>query len=216
MFDKIRQLFSQDGKRNRQKHQLTRPEYAYLFDEPPADTWISLDLEMTGVNPKSDHILSVGAVKITRTDGVLSIDTAHALSIVCRPPVMPSKDSIVIHGLRPIDVENGVDYERMLATLLPFIGSCPIVGFCTDMDMAFINAIAKPYLGTTLANECLDVSLIDQTIRKRTNKNPDITIDRQHLSELLERYNIPYLPAHDASNDALMSAMLFCHLWDRR
>ncbi len=110
------------------RQSLTDPSFGYLFDKPPADEWISLDLEMTGLNPKTDHILSVGAVKISRTDGVLSIDTANALSLVCRPPVMPSTDSIVIHGLRPMDVENGVDYDQMLKILLPFIGSRPILG----------------------------------------------------------------------------------------
>ena len=97
------------------RKKLSDPSFGYLFDKPPADEWISLDLEMTGLNPKTDHILSVGAVRIFRTDGVLSVDTANALSLVCRPPVMPSTDSIVIHGLRPMDVENGVGYDGAVA-----------------------------------------------------------------------------------------------------
>ena len=194
------------------RKKLSDPNFAYLFDKPPVDEWISLDLEMTGLNPKTDHILSVGAVRICRTDGVLTVDTANALSIVCRPPVMPSVDSIVIHGLRPMDVENGVSYDEMLHLLLPFIGSRPLLGFCVDMDVGFLNAQSKRMLGVNLPNKSLDISSLEQSYRQRYNRNPDAPIDKKHLITLIKEYNIPQLPAHDALNDALMVAMLFCHL----
>ncbi len=194
------------------RQSLTDPSFGYLFDKPPADEWISLDLEMTGLNPKTDHILSVGAVKISRTDGVLSIDTANALSLVCRPPVMPSTDSIVIHGLRPMDVENGVDYDQMLKILLPFIGSRPILGFCVDMDIGFINTQSKRFLGVNLPNTPLDISTLEQKYRQRHNKDPNGICDKKHLNTLIKEYDVPILPAHDALNDAMMVAMLFCHL----
>lgn len=194
------------------RKKLSDPSFAYLFDKPPADEWISLDLEMTGLNPKTDHILSVGAVRIARTDGVLSVDTANALSLVCRPPVMPSTDSIVIHGLRPMDVENGVGYDEMLKVLLPFIGSRPLLGFCVDMDIGFINTQTKRLLGVNLPNKSLDISNLEQAYRQRHNRNPDAPCDKKHLNTLIKEYDIPILPAHDALNDAMMVAMLFCHL----
>lgn len=203
------QLFD---KKTRQKSKLLRPEYAFLFDESTDDEWVCLDLEMTGLNPKTEHILSIGAVKIIKENNELSLEIGSGLSMICRPPIMPTQDSIVIHGLRPIDVENGVTYEQMLPTLLNFIGNRPVVGFCTQMDMAFINELARPFLGTTLPNQLLDVSIIDQKIRRKQNKNPDMIIERRHLNDLLVDYNIPLLPAHDAFNDAVMTAMLFCML----
>lgn len=93
----------------------------------------SLDFEMTGLNPKTDHILSVGAVRLHRAgDASMQIDTGNALSLICRPPVMPSKETIVIHGLRPSDVEHGISYDEMLPLLLEFIGNRPIVGFAVN------------------------------------------------------------------------------------
>lgn len=194
---------------------LTRPEFAYLYDTPPSDEWVSLDLEMTGLNPKADHILSVGAVMIKKKQGHFELDTANALSLVCRPPVMPSDDSIIVHGLRPSDVAKGVDYEAMLKTLLPFIGSRPVVGFCTEMDMAFVNALVKPFLGVPLMNACLDVSLMEQAMSQKKHSGHDLLAKRKHLNVLLDEYRIPRLPAHDALNDAMMTAMLFCHLKER-
>lgn len=207
MFDFVKKLFN-----NNQKGKLTSPEYSYLFDEPPADEWVCLDLELTGLNTKSDHILSVGATKIIKDGTTFRVDTASALSIICRPPVMPDTNSIVIHGLRPMDVENGLTYDEMLAQLLPFIGARPIVGFCTSMDVVFLNTLIKPRLGIKLPNRLLDVSILDQKIRQKANKNGDLPVDKRHLNELLQSYKIPILPAHDSLNDALMTAMLFCHL----
>ena len=37
--------------------------------------------------------------------------------------------------------------------------------------------------------------------------------NRKHLAALMDDYHIPRLPAHDALNDAIMTAMLFTHLY---
>ncbi|MFA9486418.1 MULTISPECIES: exonuclease domain-containing protein [unclassified Moraxella] len=199
-----------------QSSQSKDPKYAHLAahltGKPPADEWVCLDLELTGLDPKNHHILSISAVKISKAHDTFVIDTANALSIICRPPIMPSTNSIIVHHLRPCDVKNGVSTDEMIACLLPFIGTRPIIGFCTSMDAKFINALIKPRLGKKLPNTLIDVTQLDQKLRQKTNKNSDLPIDKRHLTELLQAYQIPILPAHDSLNDALMTAMLFCHL----
>lgn len=197
-------------KKQRQKSQLIRPEFGFLFDEKPAQEWVSLDLEMTGLNPKTDHILSFGAVKIYQQNNSFHIDTGNALSLICCPPVMPNHDSIVIHGLRPQDVANGISYDEMLPKLFEFVGSLPIIGFCVSMDMGFINQLAKPFLGTNLPNQTIDISQLHQQILHK--KDPNLVASPKHLTQLLTDFDIPKLPTHDALNDAIMTAMLFCHL----
>lgn len=209
MFDSIKNLFG-GQKLERQKQRLIKPQYGYLFDAELPNEWVSLDLEMTGLNAKQDHILSVGAVVIRRENDNFVIDTDGALSLVCRPPVMPTHETIVIHGLRPIDVENGLSYDEMLTQLLPMLKSRPIVGFCVDMDMAFLNAIVKPFLGVALPNNIVDVSRLYQQNQHR--HDPNQVGQLKHLNQLLEEYQIPPLPAHNALNDAIMTAMLFTHL----
>ncbi len=100
LFHRIKNLFV-GQKLARQKQRLSKPEYAYLFDTPLSKVpheWVSLDLEMTGLNAKQDYILSVGAVQVRKESNGFVIDTDSALSLVCRPPVMPTHDTIVIHG----------------------------------------------------------------------------------------------------------------------
>lgn len=203
--------FSKSAKKSRQKTKLLIPKFANLFDSVENE-WVCLDLEMTGLNPKTDYILSVGAIKIVKEHNIFRIDTANMISLICLPPTMPNMNSIIIHGLRPIDVENGIHYAEMMDILLSFIGGRTIVGFCTDIDLNFLNTIIKPYLGINLPNNAIDVSTMEQRFRQKNSKNPDIIIEKKHLNTLLNEHKIPRLPSHDALNDAMMTAMLFCHL----
>lgn len=185
---------------------LTRPELKGLFDPPLPNQWVAIDCEMTGLNPKKNHLLSIAAIHI---NGSL-IDSGNGKHLICRPPTMPQKDTIIIHGLRPIDVENGSSYEQMLKALLPFIGNRPIVGFCPQLDMAFLNPLTKRYMGSPLPNQVIDIrSLYNHYSGNRTQGIPH---KAQHLTSICEQLGLPDLGAHDAYNDAIMTAMAFLSL----
>lgn len=126
-----------------QKNHLQRPELASMFNTPLADKWVAIDCEMTGLNPKKHHLLSIAAIHINGD----SIDTGNGLHLVCRPPVMPDRDTIVIHGLRTADVEHGMSYDEMLALVLPFIDNRPLVGFCPQIDTGFFEPFGQALYG---------------------------------------------------------------------
>lgn len=189
-----------------QKKNLQRPELISMFDKPLADKWVSIDCEMTGLNPKKHHILSVAAIHINGD----TIDTGNGLHLVCRPPVMPDRDTIVIHGLRTADVEHGMSYDEMLALLLPFIDNRPIVGFCPQIDSGFLNPLVRRYMGVPLPNKVIDVRQLYS--RRLAGHTQSIPSQDQHLTNILAHYDIPELGTHDAYNDAIMTAMAFLHL----
>ncbi|PNK61827.1 3'-5' exonuclease [Psychrobacter sp. FDAARGOS_221] len=188
-----------------QRH-LSRPEYAFMFEPAAKDEWVVIDCEMTGLNAKKNHLLSVAAIHI---DGSV-IDTAQGLHLICRPPMMPTEDTIIIHGLRPLDVEYGLSYEQMLQILLPFIGNRRIVGFCPQLDMSFLNPLAKTYMGTPLPNPVIDIRHLYN--RYSGDRTQGVAHQAQQLTAICESLDIPELGAHDAYNDALMTAMAFLHL----
>lgn len=188
------------------KSRLQRPELADMFAPPQSGHWVAIDCEMTGLNPRKHHLLSVAAIHVN--DNI--IDTGNGLHLICRPPIMPDADTIVIHGLRAAEVENGMSYEDMLALLLPFIGNRPIVGFCPQIDTAFLNPLVKRYMGSPLPNQVIDVR---QLYAREMGSNAQTAPDKSHhLSNILAHYDIPELGAHDAYNDAVMTAMAFLHL----
>lgn len=189
-----------------QKSQLQRPELASMFNKPFADQWVAIDCEMTGLNPKKNHLLSVAAIHINGN----TIDTGSGMHLVCKPPVMPDRDTIVIHGLRTADVEHGMSYDEMLALLLPFIDNRPIVGFCPQIDTGFLNPLVKRYMGTTLPNKVIDVRHLYS--RRMSGQTQGLSNQSQHLTSILAHYDIPELGTHDAYNDAVMTAMAFLHV----
>ena len=188
------------------KRALTRPDLAHLLSPSLPNQWVAIDCEMSGLNPKKHHLLSIAAVHINGDH----IDTGNGCYMVCRPPVMPEADSIVIHGLRPHDVASGISYDEMLALMLPFIGNRPIVGFCPQLDMAFLNPLTKAYMGIALPNTVIDIR--DMYNRKTGNRTAGVSHQGQHLTQILKKYNIPDLGSHNAYNDAVMTAMAFLHL----
>lgn len=187
---------------NLKKKRLKDTRYSYLFEKPSPERWVSIDCEMTGLNPKTDHILSVAAVAI-EGNRILSGEGLH---IICRPPQMPTADTIRIHGLRPSDVEYGIDYPTMFDTLMSYIGSSPIIGYHIKLDLAFLNILAKAQIGQPLPNRSLEVATM--FLHKQQQKTGAPYHD-QRFEHILETLAIPDLGAHSAYNDALMTAMIF-------
>jgi len=189
-----------------QKKNLRRPELEIMFEKPLTNEWVAIDCEMTGLNPKKHHLLSVAAIHINGD----KIDTGNGLHLLCRPPVMPERDTIVIHCLRTADVEQGMSYDEMLALLLPFIGNRPLVGFCPQIDTGFLNPLVRRYMGVDLPNEVIDIRHLYS--RRMVGRSQGLSSQAQHLTSILAHYNIPELGIHDAYNDAIMTAMAFLHV----
>lgn len=188
---------------------LSRPDLASLFEPPESEAWVAIDCEMTGLNPKKNHLLSVAAIHINQQ----RIDLGSGLHLLCRSPVMPKQDTVVIHGIRPQDVAIGMAYEAMLDRLLPFIGNRVIVGFCPQLDLAFLNPLVKHHIGTVLPNQVVDIGALYQ--KKTGNRTEGVQSASQHLTQILRAYDLPNLGQHDAFNDALMTAMAFLCLKGR-
>lgn len=140
--------------RNLQKKKLLNKEFEYLFDEEPKNEYVCLDCETTGLNPKKDEILSIGAVIIKENKVLMS----KTFNIYVKPSDNISTQSILIHRIRPIDLENAIDPEEAIYELLKFIGSRVIVGYYIKFDIAIISRYTKKYIGIKLPNSSIEVS----------------------------------------------------------
>jgi DNA polymerase III subunit epsilon len=183
---------------------LANPQFAYLWDAPPTDEYISLDCEMSCLDPKQAEILSIAAIKIKGSRILLS----EHLKLLVKPAGQIDPACIAVHGLRHQDVQAGMAIEEALITLLHFIGPRPLVGYYLEFDLAVLGRLLKPMLGVALPNASLEVSEIfyDQMV---TAHHPDVDLS---LSHILQTLNLPDLPRHDPLNDALLAAMVFLKL----
>lgn len=197
MFNSIQNYFK--------KKSLTNQDYLYLFDKYEGDEYVCFDCETTGLNPKVDDIISIGAVIIKDNKIILSKKFERFI----KPKTKLQADSIQIHQIRECDLENAKDIDDVIVEFLEFIGNRPLVGYYLEFDVAMINKYVKPKLGIKLPNKQLEVSAIyyDKVIGTIPQGNVDLKFDT-----IMKKLDLPVMGKHDALNDAIMTSMIFLKL----
>ena len=197
MFRIIKQYFN--------KKNLKDKKYEFLFDETSNDEYVCFDCETTGLDPKKDDIVSIGAVIIKNN----TIISSKKFVKFVKPKTKLQADAIKIHHIRECDLEDAEDIDKVIEEFLEFIGNRTLVGYFLEFDMAMINKYLKPKVGITLPNKALEVSAIyyDYKIEKIPQGNIDL-----RFNTIMEELNIPTLGKHDAYNDAIMTSMIFIKL----
>jgi DNA polymerase-3 subunit epsilon len=197
--------FIQSLKIKSNRRRLKEKEFDFLFEEDTSGEYVVFDTETTGLNPKKDEILSIGAVKIKDN----KIITSQTFEVFIKNSCEISSKSIEIHRIRPIDLQNAKTTDIAIREFLNFIGSRPLVGYYLEFDVSMINKYIKPMLGVTLPNKMIEVSEIyfDKTISLIPQGNIDLRFDT-----ILKKCGVPDMGAHNAVNDAIMTAMVFLKL----
>lgn len=182
-----------------------------MFDAPPADEWVALDCETTGLDVVKDEIISIGAVRIKGN----RILTSERLELLVRPEKGVSAESIRIHHLREQDVAQGLPIDDAMKQLMHFIGSRPLVGYYLEFDLAMINRAIWPLLGMNLPQPQIEVSALYYDYKFRqlapSHQQGNISIDLRFVT-LMDDLGLPQSRAHDALNDAVMAALAFIKL----
>ena len=187
------------------RRRLRDEEYAYLFDPPVDDEVVVLDTETTGLNPKKDAILSIGAV-IVRNG---RIQISQPFERFVRPPGTISEESIKIHHLRACDMADAEEPETVIADLLRFMGSRPIVGYYIGFDHAILSRYVRRLIGINLPNQTIELSSMYYRRYRRESAYEQVDLK---FDTIMEALSLPRLGKHDALNDAIMSALIYLKL----
>ena len=192
-------------------YHLGDPSYRFMFDPPPPHEWVALDCETTGLNPRTDEIISIGAVRIVGN----RILTSERLELLVRPTRGVTPESVRIHRLRERDLAQGVPIEEAVPRLMHFIGSRPLVGYYLEFDLAMLHRAIWPLLGQGLPQPRIEVSALyyDYKFRQLTpyQQQGPVAIDLR-FATLMQDLQLPLRDAHDALNDAVMAALAFIKL----
>ena len=181
-----------------------------MFKPGPADEVVAIDCETTGLNVRTDDIITIAAIKI-RGNRIL---TSERFEAMVRPDVGMQAEAIKVHRQREVDVAQGPLIWKVLPDFLHFVGGRPLVGYYLDFDIAMLDRCILPYIGIELPNPRIEVSKLYYE-RKYGNAPPNTSIDLSFAS-MLRDLGIPPLAQHDAFNDALMTAMMYVQLRDLR
>lgn len=187
------------------KKSLNDKKYSYLFDKPHPDEYVCFDCETTGLDPKVDDIVSIGAV-IIKDNTVIS---SKKFVKFVKPKTKLQVEAIKIHHIRECDLEEAEDIDDVIEEFLEYIGNRPLVGYFLEFDIAMVNKYLKPKIGINLPNRRHEVSAIyyDYKIEKIPQANIDL-----RFNTIMKELQIPVMGKHDAYNDAVMTSLIFIKL----
>jgi DNA polymerase-3 subunit epsilon len=197
MLDRIKNYFN--------KNSLKDNSYSYLFDKYFGDEYVCFDCETTGLDPKVDDIISIGAV-IIKNNQIIS---SQKFKRLVKPKKRLDDTSIKIHRIRECDLEEALDIDTVINDFLAFIENRPLVGYYLEFDVAMVNKYIKPKLGIKLPNKQIEVSALyyDKKIKTIPQGNIDLRFDT-----ILKELKLPLLEKHDCINDAIMTSMMYVKL----
>lgn len=161
--------------------------------------YVALDLETTGLSPRDDRIIEIGAVKYIggrRTEN---------FSCFVNPRIPIPLRITEITGIDDNMVKDAPVIEGVLGKLLDFIGELPLLGHNITFDYGFICQKA-----------------LDMKIKYRTKGIDTHRISRSILPQLESRsleslcgyYSIVEEPRHRAFSDAAAAARLYDRLYE--
>ena len=142
------------SQRARSRARLRDPDYAFLFEPEDSSEAVVFDTETTGLNRRRSDIISLAAIPIRGNRLLLS----QRLELLVRPAAAIEHAAVAVHGLRPMDVADGLPARDAMGRFLRFIGSRPLVGYYLEFDLAMINKHARRLLGIELPNRRIEVS----------------------------------------------------------
>ena len=191
-------------------YHLADPHFAFMYDDPPADEWVAIDCETTGLDVRHDEIVSIGAVRIAGN----RLLTSQRLELLVRPERSLKVASMRVHRLRERDVAQGLPPQQAMRQLLDFIGSRPLVGYYLEFDVAMINREIWPMLGVRLPQRKIEVSAMyyDHKLHQMPAHARGEQVIDLRFATLMNELALPMRAAHDALNDAVMAGLAFVKL----
>src|ERR1700674_3253621 len=158
-------------------------------------TLVALDLETTGLTPRLDRIIEVGAVRF-RGDEVLA-----TFESLVRPEVGIPRAVQDLTGIRDDDVVAAPPPEQVLAELIDFVGDSGVVAHSGNFDLSFL-VDSERHAGYELF-DTLDLARIMLPMA------PSHSLP--HLSRQL---GLTHSHPHRALSDADAARQLFRYLWN--
>jgi DNA polymerase-3 subunit epsilon len=164
---------------------------------------LALDLETTGLDPRVDHILSVGFVPV---DG-LQIDLSGAEQILCRAEVEVGQ-SATIHGITDDALASGVDLRTLVDRVAVALTGRVLLAHHAAIETTFLSAACERELGFALPIVSVDTMELQSRVL-RSHAGEDLPPGALRLATARAHLGLPRYAAHEALTDSLACAELY-------
>ena len=156
------------------------------------DTYIVVDCETTGLNPKTEKLVEIGAVKIENGRVTESFET------LINPGKQMDERVVELTGITNEELKKAPAIEEILPSFVTFCKDYPLVGHNLGFDHSFLKK-ACVNLDLPFEKDGVDTLRISRVCLAE--------LPSKKLGDLCEYYQIPLKP-HRALADAEATALL--------
>jgi DNA polymerase-3 subunit epsilon len=193
------------------------PSFLVRYRAHFVDTWrddspisgvrfVVLDSETTGLNPKVDRVITVGAVAVIDGEIVMS-DSFSALVRVAR-----NTAAVSVHGVTRDQSRQGVEEPEALAAFLEYVRDGVIVGHHIGHDIATLDAAYARHWDAQLLNRSLDTMDLTLHLERAGAFAGRPRIRQFTLDALCGMFGVIPHDRHTAGGDAFLTAQVFLRL----
>jgi len=186
---------------------FTAFENTWADDTPASQVrFILLDTETTGLDPRRDRIITIGALAVC--NGEILLDDSFEVML----KIAYNNSSVTVHGITRDEALEGMDEPEALQLFLDYLRDGVIVGHHIGHDIQALNCACERHFGITLRNRHLDT--MDLTL----HLNDDGAFANRpmahgfSLDALCDMFGIAAHDRHTAGGDAFLTAQIFLRL----
>lgn len=161
----------------------------------------ALDLEMTGLDPHHDEIVSIGLLPIINGKIVLNKGQHKLIKITGSVG-----QSATIHGVTDNQLNQAISLDEAISWLLKETMGSILIAHHAPLDLSFIQQALYQQTKQNIRLFAIDTMHIEQ--RRLAHKQQPIKEGDLRLNSCRKRYNLPHYDAHNALIDALSCAEL--------
>ena len=171
-------------------------------DYPLQERLVVVDTETTGLNPRRDALLSIGAVAVS--GGRLDLHDSFYRLLQCE--FLPSGENVLVHRLTPSQLQQAAEPRQALQAFRDYVQDCPLFAYHADFDRSVLNRALKKSGLPALGQPFIDVAHWVLLAEPGLGSRPP-TLDAASAY-----FRIQHQQRHDAHSDALTTALLVMKL----
>ena len=175
--------------------------------QPEERRWIVLDVETSGLDPRSDRLLAIAAVALDVSPDFerIAIVIGDSYEAVLKQDLPSNKENILVHHIGAQAQADGRPPIEVLEEFRAWLGNCPLLAFHSSFDEAMLGRAYALAGLKPLQNEWLDI----EPLAKITGVNPSLRV----LDDWLGHFGIECAVRHQAAADTFATAELLMRLW---
>lgn len=164
--------------------------------------FLVLDFETTGLSPKKDRVLSIGYTTLSKQ----RIKLGQSAHFYIRHTDMIPDETVIIHHITEQEAASGIPIQDVFPLLLQQLSGKVLVAHFADIEVGFLQQIAKAVYQTQLP--LLTVDTLQIAYQSKYKQSVHIPTNALNLFTLRENYQLPRYKAHNAMSDAIATAEL--------